>query len=214
MRTYWGVDSSKKVTRQLYECVKNNYGKPSFWGRYLTRVEDASAGLTTEEIEMLRGYGIKIMPIYNAFSNAVGYDKGKVVARNAAFHARRLGIPKGTPVFVNVEKFFEVDSAWIRGYVDGMYVANYKVGIYHDPVNGDFRPAYCQAVKESDQVALQSILWSAEPEPGITTKRKAPSYAPAKPPCKANVWGWQYGRDDNTCGIDTNLIDSRLYETL
>ena len=51
MVTYhWGVDSSQKVTTDLYNCVLNNYGKPEFWGRYLTRVEGASDGLIAKKL--------------------------------------------------------------------------------------------------------------------------------------------------------------------
>lgn len=29
---YWGVDSASSVDKDLYQCVKNNYGKPEIWG--------------------------------------------------------------------------------------------------------------------------------------------------------------------------------------
>lgn len=214
MRYIWGVDSAAAVTTELYNCVLNHYGKPAFWGRYLTRVPNASEGLTREEVNLLHNSGTKVMPIYNAFREAVGYDRGRVIAQNAVFHARRLGVPKGTFLFANVERFFSVDKDWIRGYVDAMNPSGYKPGFYHDPVQGGFGTAYCQAVQENKAVATQSVLWSAQPEPGVTKARQAPAYNPVKPPCLANVWGWQYGRDSQSCPIDTNLIDSRLFNQL
>ncbi|KUP05016.1 hypothetical protein Q73_14365 [Bacillus coahuilensis m2-6] len=214
MAYYWGVDSASAVTKERYNCVLTNYGKPLYWGRYLTTVQNASDGLTKGEIELLRNSETKVLPIYNNFRKAVGYREGRVVAQNASFHAKRLGFRKGTPLFANVEKFFEVDADWLRGYVDYLYGSDYKPGFYHDPVNGDFAAAYCKAAAEDPRVADQSILWSAEPEPGATKRRNAPRYKPVKPNCRANVWGWQYGRDATTCPIDTNLIDGRLYEML
>jgi hypothetical protein len=81
---------------------------------------------------LLHNSGTKVLPIYNNFREAVGYDKGRVIAQNATFHAKRLGVPKGTVLFANVERFFNVDDEWITGYVEGMFVSGYKAGIYHD----------------------------------------------------------------------------------
>jgi hypothetical protein len=214
LRYIWGVDSATAVTKELYDCVLKNFGKPAYWGRYLVRVQGAAEGLTKEEASLLHHSGTKILPIYSNFREAVGYDQGRVVAQNAIFQAKRLGVPQGTVLFANVERFFTVDKDWILGFVDSMYPSGYKPGIYHDPIEGGFAAAYCQAVQENKKVANQTILWSAEPDPGITKARQAPTFRPQKPPCPANVWAWQYGRDSQTCPIDTNLIDRRLLEQL
>lgn len=217
MATYhWGVDSSQTVTSDLYNCVLNNYGKPEYWGRYLTKVEGASEGLTKEEIQFLHTNGIKVLPIYNDFRRAVGEAQGKVVAMNAAYHAKRLGIRKGTPIFANVERFFDVDPAWIKGYVDYLYNTDYKPGMYYDPSEGNFATAYCEAANADKRVADQVILWSAEPDLGVTNAKDAPPFNPTMPECESNsnVWAWQYGRDSETCPIDTNLIENRLLEML
>lgn len=215
MVTYhWGVDSSQAVTTELYNCVLNNYGKPEYWGRYLTGVEGATEGLTKEEIQLLHSSGTKIMPIYNDFRRAVGESQGKVVAMNASYHAKKLGIRKGTFIFANVERSFEVDSAWIKGYVNYLYDTDYKPGFYHDPTEGSFAAAYCEASSRDRRIADQVILWSAEPDPGVTKAKEVPPFNPTKPECKANVWAWQYGRDSKICPIDTNLIDHRLLQML
>mgnify|MGYP005839672859 CR=1 FL=1 len=213
-RKVWGVDSAAPVTNNLYTCVKNNFGSPKYWGRYLTDIPNVSSGLTKEEIALIRDKGMKVLPIYNVFSEAIGYQKGQIAARNAVFNARRLGIPNNIVLFANVEKFFEVDEAWIRGWVESLYPTGYRPGIYHDPVEGGFASAYCEAVKNNNEVAVQAILWSAKPETGISSERKAPAFKPASPNCKANVWVWQYGRDAKTCPIDTNLADQRLLNIL
>jgi hypothetical protein len=210
----WGVDSSTNVTKDLYDCVLNNYGKPEFWGRYLTTVPNASEGLTQEEINLLHTSGTRVLPIYNKFTQAIGTRQGKVIAQNAAYHAKRLGFPKETMLFANVERFFDVDESWIRGYVDAMYQTDYKPGFYHDPETGNFGKAYCTAVKNSKRVAEQAVLWSAEPDPGATKRRDAPPFNPSKPSCSANVWGWQYGRDARACPIDTNLVDERMFNMM
>jgi hypothetical protein len=214
VRKVWGVDSAAPVTEELFQCVRSTFGYPKFWGRYLTDVADVSTGLTKNEIAYIRGLGIKILPVYNVITEAVGYFRGQVAARNAVYHARRLGIPENNAIFVNIEKFFNVDEAWIRGWVESLYPSGYRPGIYHDPVSGDFSAAYCEAVKNNNQVAVQSILWSAKPLAGISSERDAPQFKPAMPDCKGNVWVWQYGRDAKECPIDTNLADQKVLSFL
>ena len=49
-RYVWGVDSSSRVTANLLDCVKEYYGTPTFWGRYLSTVPNVADGLTKNEI--------------------------------------------------------------------------------------------------------------------------------------------------------------------
>jgi len=210
----WGVDSSNKVNEELYNCVITNFGKPKYWGRYLTTIPNVNDGLSAAEILFLHKKGVRVMPIYNDFKEAVGYRQGQVVARNAIFNAQRLGFPKNKFIFANVEKFFKVDEAWIRGFVDSMYPSGYRPGIYNDPTAGAFADEFCKAAQKSERVRIQTILWSAQPELGISKEKDAPKFNPTAPKCEANVWAWQYGRDSKECVIDTNLIDQRLYDNL
>ncbi|MFC0469935.1 glycoside hydrolase domain-containing protein [Halalkalibacter kiskunsagensis] len=211
----WGVDSADAVTEDLYQCVVSNFGQPDFWGRYLSTIPNVSDGLTVEEFGFIRDKGMKLMPIYNNFSAAVGHRAGVVAARNAIFKARQLGIAEGSFVFANVERFFDVDADWIIAWVDAFLTSPYRPGIYADPDEGPFNEAYCQAASMSNNVVEQTVIWSAEPEPGVTTKRNAPRiFAPSTPDCQANVWAWQYGRDADECPIDTVLMENRLFQTL
>lgn len=214
MSYLWGVDSTTNVTKDLYNCVLKKYGKPEYWGRNITQLDDAAEGLTQIEIELLHNSGTKIIPIYSKLTAAIGSREGRTTAQNAVYHARRLGIPEGTIIFANVENSFEVDTDWILGYVEAMYPTGFKPGFYNDLIEGNFTSAYCQAVSQNDQVAVQAVLWSAEPKTGISKQRNAPKFDPSKPNCKANVWAWQYGRDASTCPINTNLINQRLYNLL
>lgn len=210
VKYYWGVDSAVSVDEELLRCVQNNFGLPDFWARYLSTVPNASEGLTKAELQFLRVKGIKVMPIFNYFTSSLGRQGGRIAAQNAIYHARRLGIRKGTVLFANVERFFEVDFNWLIGWVESMYTSSYRAGFYYDPIEGDFNKAYCQAVEQDDKVKNQSILWSARPEKGVSRKRAQPNFNPRKPNCTANVWAWQYGRDARVCPIDTNLADLKL----
>jgi hypothetical protein len=214
LKNYWGVDPAAKVTKELYDCVLKNFGKPLYWGRYLTTVPNKADGLSRDEIQLLKNSGTKVLPIYTNFTKATSERDGRTIARNMIFSGKRLGIPKEKILFANIERFFEVDAAWIKGYVDVMYNSDYKSGIYFDPITPTFNKAYCEAVAIDSKIATHLVLWSARPETGVSKARNAPRFSPSKPPCKANVWGWQYGRDAEECPIDTNLITAKLFEML
>jgi hypothetical protein len=210
----WGVDSAARVTSDLYSCVVKNFGKPRYWGRYLTTIPDVSDGLTQQEVRYLHSNNVKIVPIYNNFNAAVGYRSGRVTAINATYQARKLGVPTGTFIFANIEKFFDVDESWIRGWVDAMIPSGFRPGIYADPSTTKFNRAYCTAVSTEAKVGEQVVIWSQEPTPGVTKKANAPAYKPVTPPCIANVWAWQYGENAEECPIDTNLMEPRLFQAL
>ncbi|TMW70195.1 DUF1906 domain-containing protein [Alteribacter natronophilus] len=210
----WGVNSARPVDQALYDCVQQNLGDPAFWGRFLTEVPDVSAGLTVEEIRFIRENGMRLLPIYNDFRVALGDRRGRTAARNAIFNAQRLGIPEGTFLFANLERFFDIDAAWLIAWVDAFLDSGYRPGFYNDPVQGDFNAAFCQAVEAEPAVLNQSVLWSAEPEPGTLPQAEAPAFAPAEPDCGGSVWAWQYGRDSDICPIDTVLMNDELFSAI
>lgn len=214
MANFWGVDSATPATKESYSCVLNELGKPAFWGRYLTTVSGAAEGLTATEIKFLHGKGTKILPIYNKFEASVGYEKGAVSGQNAVYYARRLDVPKGTPIFANVERFFEVDSEWVRGWFDALYKSPYLPGFYFDGSKGNFMEAFCQAMEKETNMKTSTVLWSAQPEVGGTSAQTAPAFKPVEPPCGGNVWAWQYGRDIKECPVDTNLATPQLHSKL
>jgi len=210
----WGVDSAENVTKDLFQCVIRNFGFPRFWGRYLVRVPGISEGLTIDEISFIRSKGVKLLPIYNSFQEAKGYWKGSAAANNAVFYARELGIPKGIPLFANVEQFFQIDDEWIQGWTEAIVTSDYKSGIYNDPMTGNFNQAFCNAAKENVNVKIQNILWSAQPELEPGGPQNLPNYNPMAPDCGGNVWVWQYSRKVTQCPIDTNLAYRSLVNIL
>lgn len=211
VKYHWGVDSTKNVTDELYETVVKNYGKPKFWGRYLTKVQGVCEGLTRNEIEFLHQNETKLLPIYNDFHSATGENEGRVAGMYACYYAKRLGIQKGTPIFVNVERLSDIDSSWIKGYVRYLDDSDFPPGFYFDPTEGNFSNAF--ALLNSNITDL-AILWSTKPHHGITKEKFAPKFKPATVPCEANIRAWQYGKDSTICPIDTNIIDNRLFDML
>ncbi len=210
----WGVDSAEIVTENLFRCVALNFGYPVFWGRYLVRVPAVSEGLSKQEIAWIRSKGVKLLPIYNNFREAKGYGQGIAAAEDAVNYAGLLGITKGTPLFANVENFFQVDDEWIQGWTEAVLAGGYHTGLYYDPVTGDFNEAFCRAAKENERVITQNILWSAQPEVQPSGPRNPPYYRPKAPDCGGNVWAWQYSRMITQCSIDFNLAAESLIHIL
>lgn len=214
MNYFWGVDSAASVDKALYDCVLKHFGKPLYWGRYLVTAPNAAEGLTREEIALIRNSGTKIMPIYSNFKSATGERQGRTVANNMTFLAKKLSIPRGKILFANIERYFAVDASWITAYINTMYNSDYKAGIYFDSLEKNFQIGYYEAISKNKNLANNVVLLSARPEAGISKANNAPRFRPAKPPCQANVWGWQYGRNAKECPIDTNLINQRLFDLL
>lgn len=208
----WGVDSASLTTSGLFSCVRENFGSPKVWGRYLGEKEGVSAGITPEEAELLHSNDIKILVIWNRFSNAAGLENGQNEARAAIKLAEELGIPEGVAIFADIEPSYPVDSAFIEGWFQVMEDSPYRSGIY-----GIFDPerALTQAFEEagnSNSVLLENTyVWTAAPNVGITTEKQAPGYKPQAPE-NALIAGWQYGIDAQACNIDTNLFNGEITE--
>ncbi|MEH7418692.1 glycoside hydrolase domain-containing protein [Neobacillus drentensis] len=210
----WGVDTASSVDQAFLQCVKDNYGTPTVFGRYLESKGDVSVGLTKEEVDLLHKQGIKILPIFNHFKEAVGYENGVAEAKEAIAYAQKIGIPEGVAIFADIEPSYPVDEAFIRGWVDTLASSPYKPGIY-GVITPDSKlsAAYQAAASKDKKVQEQTILWSSNPDPGVTAKNKAPAFQPGAPK-NINISIWQYGIDGEACNIDTNLIQSTVLNSL
>jgi hypothetical protein len=210
----WGVDTASKLDQAFLQCVVDNYGKPSVFGRYLETKEGVSAGLTPEEVELLHQQGIKIIPIYNHFTNATTYESGAQEAQAAIAYAQQIGIPEGKAIFADIEPTYPVDEAFIRGWVDTLLGSPYKPGIYGVfTTESSLTAAYQAAMASNQNVQSQTTIWSSNPDPGVTPQANAPEFQPGAP-ADVPVSIWQYGIDGETCNIDTNLIQSNSIDFL
>ncbi len=210
----WGVDSASLTTSGLLSCVRDNFGSPEIWGRYLGDKEGISAGITPEEAELLRSNDIKILVIWNRFNNAAGLENGQNEARAAIQLAQELNIPEGVAIFADIEPNYPVDSAFIEGWYQTMEESPYRPGIY-----GIFEPeraltqAFEQAADGNAALLENTYVWTAAPNVGITTEEQAPDYKP-QAPGNALIAGWQYGIDAQACNIDTNLFNDEIMDVL
>ncbi|WP_257391435.1 glycoside hydrolase domain-containing protein [Cytobacillus gottheilii] len=210
----WGVDSASLTTNDLLSCVRENFGDPAIWGRYLGEKEGVSAGLTSEEVQLLQNEGIEILVIWNHFTDATGYENGQNEARQAIEEAQQLGIPEGVAIFADIEPNYPVDAEFIQGFYEGMSESSYVPGVYgvFDSEQALFTE-YTAAAENNAELQNDLILWTASPQEGITTEENAPAYNPEAPEGSL-VYGWQYGLDAQTCNIDTNLFRGELSDYL
>ena len=226
-RLLWGVDSCKPFTADvnaahgLYPTVTRFWGRPDFWGRYLTRTYNCP-GISTAEIAAAAHKQMGILPIYNDYdcSAVRTYAVGLRYAAEAAAAATNLGIPAGTVLAVDIEPYGEqcpgaanVDAGFVQGWYDGVTLANFAPMYYGNGTAGsEFASAWCRAVTARPEIALNAYLWSFEPSlGGRFTKAKAPQYSPLVPGCTANMGAWQYmlspgGRVD----VDSDEAISKL----
>jgi hypothetical protein len=160
-------------------------------------------GLSSAEIAVAARDQVGILPIYNDYNcNVVRtYKIGRQYAAEAATAAANLGIPQGRVVAVDIEPYGEqcpgaarVDAGFIEGWYDGVMIAGYVPLFYGNGTAGsEFGNAWCRAVKERPEVAVDSFLWTFQPSlVGRWTKAKAPAFSPNTPGCVGNFDVWQY----------------------
>ena len=210
----WGVDSASSTTNQSLTCVNKKFGTPEVWGRYLGNKDNVSKGLTSNEVKRLHSKKIKILLINNQFESATGYKNGLKQAQVGIRLAEKIKAPNGVAIFADIEPTYEVDSGFIKGYYDGMKKSKYSAGIYG--VFSKEKPlfkAFHMASKENNSIKNETIIWSAYPQNGVTSKGKKPNYSPDGPK-GSKLLGWQYGLDAKGCHIDTNLFKGEIIEYL
>lgn len=210
----WGIDSASETTKDFYACVKENFGDPVVFGRYLGEREGISVGLTREQVELIRAEGDFILPIYNHFDNATGYDNGVAHAKEAIKLAGDVRIPEGVAIFADIEPGYPVDSEFIKGWFETIEASAYNSGIYgvFDPEQALYK-AYQGAVESYGAILEKNYIWTAAPSAGITAEDKAPEFKPSAPKGSLAL-GWQYGLDAETCNIDTNLFKREIVDVL
>lgn len=210
----WGVDSASLTTDYLLACVRENFGNPEIWGRYLGEKEGVSSGLTNEEVDLLHSNNIKILVIWNHFADATGFENGQSEAKEAIQLANTLGIPEGVAIFADIEPNYPVDSEFIRGWYEIMNDSKYVPGIYGIFDEGkSLNRAFNQAAENNPEILANTYIWTAAPNNGITTEANAPEYQP-NAPANTKIGGWQYGIDAEACNIDTNLFSSKIMDIL
>jgi hypothetical protein len=222
----WGVDSCKAMTgdpsgREIFPTIVSGMGTPQFWGRYLTNT--VCPGISSAEVALAAKYHIGILPIYNDYdcSNVSYYGTGHGYAAAAVEAAKRIGIPKGRVLAIDIEPYgaacpgaANVDSGFIEGWYDGISQAGYIPVYYGNGTTGsEFASAWCSTVSRLPNIAQGSDLWSFEPSlVGDFSKTAAPGYAPYDTGCAGNIEAWQYQIGSN--GSDPDVDQDEALSSL
>ncbi|MFC4620545.1 glycoside hydrolase domain-containing protein [Camelliibacillus cellulosilyticus] len=202
----WGVDSSKPATASLYQCVAKNLGKPEVWGRYLGSKQGISKGLTKSEAKFLHTKKIRIMVVDNHFTRAVSMEAGKRKAKEAVSMAQKVGLPKKTAIFADIEPKYPVDEAFLRGWAKALRDADYRPGVYGAYGNhSKLTEALNSAFKREPQLKKELVIWTNQPQKKAAAKKKAPKFNPYDKK-GVLVVGWQYGIEETSCHVDTDLF--------
>lgn len=208
---YWGVDSASYTDESLYQCVHDNFGQPEVWGRYLGDKEGVSAGLDTDEVNYLQENDIRILVIYNHFTEATGYDHGVEEAKQAIANAEDLEIPEDVAIFGDIEPDYPVDADFMEGWIETLADSVYEAGIYG--VFDEESSLISAYNNTNDQTQESLVLWTAYPQKEITSKEAAPEYEP-EGPGDSLLYGWQYAIDAEKCNVDTNLFQEEMLDYL
>ncbi|WP_307394369.1 glycoside hydrolase domain-containing protein [Bacillus horti] len=148
------------------------------------------------------------------FTDARGYQNGVNMAEDAIKRAEEIGAPEGVAIFANIEPIYPVDADFMMGWVETLSPSPYEAAIYGDFSEGhDVRAAFDQAVEVNPSILDVAIIWTHQPQKGITTRENAPEFNPGTPE-EARALMWQYGIDAETCNIDTNLFKRKLLDYL
>jgi len=214
---WWGVDSSGPITAAAIANVRGWYrgARPQFWGRYVS----GEYAVTRAELAFARRQGLYVYLLVNdrncsqcAFGGDIcGNDLTRAQARadaHAALRAaRRLGLPRGTVLFKDIEQVSSCTREPSADYLDAWYRTlkgtDFVTGFYGNAYqqNYDFPRGYCAEVKRAADFAADVVLEMNEDGPligaprGSTGPDNAPRFAPLVPwcaPAKATVI-WQYG---------------------
>ncbi len=214
---YWGIDTASVVEEEQLMCVRENYGEPSYVGRYLETKEDVSFGLTKEEVDFFRKENLKIVLIYNHFTEAISKESGRKEAQEAISYAKDLGVPEGEYIFADIEPTYPVDPHFIVGWTETIQDSPYKPGLYgvfSESTENNLVEAYLKFKEDNSDASKQLVLWVSEVNVGITSKEESPTEFNPDIPDGITAHIWQYGIDDETCNIDTNLTETDMFESL
>jgi hypothetical protein len=205
----WGVDTTSNVQSDsgtTYPQISSTYGTPYFVGRYES-ISSANP-LGTSEASYIHQQGAKILLLYDPTQGSLtGCPLGTSDGQSAVQDAETLGAPSNAGIVVmrDIEASTVVDSNYVTCWIQALQNGGFIAGFYENPYTGssDFQSAYCDAVNANGNLALESTLWSDQPEnwgpvSSSNDYYHAPTFGPATPGCgQNNTEFWQYAEDSN-----------------
>lgn len=166
-------------------------GSPMYGDDIFGDKKNVSAGLTKEEAAFLQSKGTQVLLIYNQFTDATGYQNGVNQANLAIQLAIELGVPEKVYIFADIEQNYPVDMDFILGWSYTLWSSPYHPGIYGNVVEGEkITTALNGAIEKEGAIKEKVIIWTNQPQIGVTTQKQAPPFEPATPTASPNVLVW------------------------
>ena len=203
-RLLFGVDSEIQANDLLqnnieeFEWVVRNKIYPNFYGRYL----NGENSLTKEEIDFLHSKGCKIAAIYSDKGAKKSEKAGKVLAKKIGDVAHKLGIPKGTAIFLEISENETVSRDFMRGFAKTLMAEGYTPGFKaNTDAKFSFDREFSRGMQTDKEVFKKCQIWAVAPTvkeyDGITTTHLIhpdiwKPYAPSGL-TRAEIAIWQYG---------------------
>lgn len=160
------ADSAAPVTLPLLEAWDSKYGRIDVVARYLGNGHGAATPLTAEEAAEIHAAGRKLLVIYNdATSTSVkeGTDVGRQDAAQAILAARKLGMPAGVYLAVDLEHEWPVTSDWLLGFCAAMRSSEYGgAGIIYAQYEPWFTVPWRAAMRvDTNGDVARALIWDA-----------------------------------------------------
>jgi len=202
--------------------VTQAIGKPAFWGRYLT-------GYTfdNDEVRLLSGAGIRLLPIYQGTTQHPGNLSGKVAdgtadATAALEAAEACGVPSGAGVclYADIEGSYTVSADWLSGWVAGIQKGQFIPGVYCGSDKTGFTQAYTK-ISHDDRVSM--ILWSNSPSydianhwsvAGMPTTMSATPISAGGGLHVPDLWQYALPVGDDSQQVDLDVCTQRAYAAM
>ncbi len=205
-RLFFGVDSKVPADDLLqnnlteFEWVRRNKVYPNFWARNIT----GEGAITKGEIEFLHGMGCKIAPIFLTDDAKKTEEQGLIDAKKVDEIAVKLGIPKGTAIFIEVGDSEEATTNYLKGFAEGMgyggYIAGFKA---NTDAAYSFDREFSRGMRLNPDLFKPCLVWAVAPTLSeydrITTSHliRPDNWAPFAPSgiTRKDIAIWQYGKD-------------------
>jgi len=205
-RLLFGVHSAVQANDLLqnnlteFEWVRRNKVYPNFWGRNIC----GKNALTQAEIQFLHRKGCKIMAVWLAPGDKKTEDQGRLEAKKAVMTAKKLDIPRGAAIFMEIPEQEFAATKYLFGFASGLLREGYTPGF---KANTDavwsFDREFSRGVQNLPDIFRSCLVWAVSPSlkeyDQITTTHliHPDNWKPFAPSgtTRNDIAIWQYGKD-------------------
>jgi Domain of unknown function (DUF1906) len=203
----WGFDTSGiRTTAQAtsyLNTVTTQLGTPQVTGQYLEYWKPSHEVLTAGIVTALHTSSVRIL-LVSSPKPPPGQRPGMLTAVSRATRdadvalagTSALNVPRGVAIFRDVEQGWQISAPYIETWDALIAAAGYVPGFYENPLGSgrlDFSTAYCAASAAVPSVAVDTLLFSSQPQNTESAlSASQPAWDPDEPACSNTTIAWQY----------------------